>query len=423
MRPLTMSHFAIIVPPLYSHIRSMEALALHLSGKGHRLTFIASPELVTRDNPRISGCPSLPEAITVAQQRFRDPAARTFFRIAGTLAGHTEALCRELPDLLTRLQVDGVIADQMEPAGGLVSEYLGLPFVSAACALPVNREPDLPLPVMPFNYADDDAARRLYAGSERVYDRLMQAHYRVINHYSRRFGLANRYRLDHCLSPLAQVAQGSVAFDFPRRALPDHFHYIGAFQSVDTTLPPLRNPRPVVYATLGTLHGHHYSLMRTLARACHLAGVEVTISHCGGLDAAQVDGLYRNGAHRVESFVPQREVILQSDMILCHAGYNTVLEGIAARRPLLVMPVAFDQPAVAARVAYHNLGRRVSRLATASALAREITALLDDNHAVGKNLAQASQALRDAGGAARAAVIVEQALLTGRPVERGMAQP
>ena len=171
-----MSHFAIIVPPLYSHIRSMEALALHLSGKGHRLTFIASPELIARDNPRISGCPSLPEAIAAAQRRFRDPAARTFFRIA-------------------------------------------------------------------------------------------------------------------------------------------------------------------------------------------------------------------------------------------------------ARRPLLVMPVAFDQPAVAARVTYHNLGRRVSRLATASTLAREITALLDDSHGVGKNLAQASQALRDAGGAARAAAIAERALLSGRPVYRGTAQP
>ena len=418
-----MSHFAIIVPPLYSHIRAMEALALHLSGKGHRLTFIVSPELIARDNPRISGCMPLPEAIREAQQRFRDPAARTFFRIAGTLARHTDALCRELPGLLKRLQVDGVIADQMEPAGGLVSSYLGLPFVSAACALPVNREPDLPLPVMPFNYADDDAARKLYAGSERVYDRLMQAHYRVIDNYSRRFGLPGRYRLDHCLSPLAQVAQGAAAFDFPRRALPDHFHYIGAFQSVDATPNPPRNTKPVVYATLGTLHGHHYSLLRTLARGCHLAGVEVTISHCGGLDAAQVDGLYRNDAHRVESFVPQREVILQADMILCHAGYNTVLEGIAARRPLLVMPVAFDQPAVAARVTYHNLGRRVSRLATASAIAREITALLDDNNGVGKRLEETSQALRDAGGAARAAALVEQALLTGRPVYRGTGQP
>jgi len=416
------SHYAIIVPPLYSHIRAMEALALHLSGKGHRLTFILDPALVVRGNPRLGGCPSLPETVQRAQQRFRDPASRTFFRIAGTLAAHTDALCRELPGILKRLQVDGAIVDQMEPAGGLVSEFLGLPFVSVACALPVNREPDLPLPVMPFRYGEDDAARKLYAGSERVYDRLMQAHYRVIDAYSRRFGLAHRRRLDECLSPLAQIAQGTATFDFPRRELPDTFHYIGMFQSMPDLPPRRRNATPQVYATLGTLQGHQYSLLRTLARACQLAEVNVTVAHCDGLSPAQVEGLYRSGATRVESFVPQREVLAQSDLIVCHAGLNTVLEALAARCPPVVMPVAFDQPAVAARVTHHGLGRKVSRLAGASAIASQITALLNETDDFQQRLAAESQAIRQAGGAARAAALAEQAIETGRSVNAGAAR-
>ncbi|WP_313110239.1 glycosyltransferase [Atlantibacter sp.] len=414
-----MSHYAIIVPPLFSHIRAMEALALHLSGKGHRLTFILHPSLVTCDNPRIGGCPSLPDSVQRAQQRFRSPAARTFFCIAGTLAAHTDALCHALPGILKRLQVDGAIVDQMEPAGGLVSEFLGLPFVSVACALPVNREPDLPLPVMPFRYGEDNTARRLYAGSEQVYDRLMQAHYRVIDAYSRRFGLPRKQRLDECLSPLAQIAQGCATFDFPRRELPDNFHYIGTFQPLPELPARRRNDAPQAFATLGTLQGHQYSLLRTLARACHLAGVNVTIAHCDGLSPAQVDGLYRNGAAQVESFVPQHEVLRQADMTLCHAGLNTVLEAISVRCPSIVMPVAFDQPAVAARVVYHGLGRKVSRLASASTIASQITALLNEGSDYHQRLAQVSQAIRQAGGAARAANLIEQALDTGRPVNAG----
>lgn len=418
-----MSHYAIVVPPLYSHIRSMNALALHLSGRGHRLTFILPPECIASDNPRITGCTPLPEAVQRAQQHFRDPARRTFFRLAGTLAGHSDALCRALPGLLKRLKIDGVIADQLEPAGGLVSEFIGLPFVSVACALPINREPGLPLPVMPFDYAADDTARKLYAGSERVYDRLMQAHYRVIETYSRQFGLTARQRLDHCLSPLAQIAQGATAFDFPRRDLPACFHYIGGFQPPGVALRQPRHAKPQAYATLGTLQSHPFSRLRTLTRACHIAGVEVMIAHCGGLNAAEVDGLYRNGATKVDSFIAQRDALVNTDLILCHAGLNTVLESIAAQCPLIVMPMAFDQPAVAARVAYHGLGRRVSRLGTASMIARQITALLNDNDRYRQRLAQASLALRQAGGAAHAAAIVERALETGQPVYRRAIQP
>lgn len=418
-----MSHYAIVVPPLYSHIRAMEALALHLSARGHRLTFILDEQHVTGGNPRVTGCAPLPAGIAHAQRQFRDPRARRFFRIANTLAAHTDALCRELPGLIHALKIDGILADQMEPAGGLVSEYLGLPFVSVACALPVNREPALPLPVMPFRYGEDETARKLYAGSERIYDRLMLAHYRVIETHSRRFGLPRRQRLDHCLSPLAQLAQGAAAFDFPRRELPACFHYIGTFQPVGPAPVRRHNAKPLAYATLGTLQNRPYPLLRNMAQACRMAGVDVLIAHCDSVTAQQVDALYRHGATAVERFVAQREVILKSDLIVCHAGLNTVLEGITAQCPLLVMPVGFDQPAIAARVAYHGLGRGVSRHASASALARQISALLNEGNDYQHRLAQASEALRQAGGAARAAAIAERALQTGRAVTGDTANP
>src|SRR5690606_19691557 len=112
----------------------------------------------------------------------------------------TEMLCRELPPALSALRIDALLCDQMEAAGGLVAEAAGLPFVSVACALPVNREPGIPLPVMPMAYGIDERSRQMYQGSARVYDWMMGPHRRVIAAQAAALGLSPRDGLHHCLS-------------------------------------------------------------------------------------------------------------------------------------------------------------------------------------------------------------------------------
>lgn len=417
-----MSHYAIVVPPLFSHIRTLEVLAAALSQRGHRLTFILPEDAVTPGLHNIHACPSLPAAILTAQRRMQNPARRAIWRIARTMAALTEALCRELPALLRTLKVDGVIVDQMEPAGSLVSESLGLPFVSVACALPINREPHLPLSVMPFAYAEDERAQRLYRGSERVYDLIMRPLYRAIRAQSLRLGLTPRDRPDQCLSPLAQIAQWSRSLDFPRHALPECFHYIGAMKQPEKPGAPARAVREqgaaaLGYASLGTLQEHPYRLLRKMAAACRRAGVQVMVTHCDRLSEDEVASLYHHGATWVESFIDQPEFIRRADVVVSHAGLNTVLETVAAARPLLLLPVAFDQPAIAARIVHHGLGLRVSRFASSRTLARHITALLNDGR-FRCRLEVACQQVSEGGGATRGAAIIEQALASKRPVLR-----
>ena len=92
-----MSHYAIVVPPLFSHIRTLEVLAAALSQRGHRLTFILPEDAVTPGLHNIHACPSLPAAILAAQRHMQNPSRRAIWRIARTMAALTEALCRELP--------------------------------------------------------------------------------------------------------------------------------------------------------------------------------------------------------------------------------------------------------------------------------------------------------------------------------------
>lgn len=416
-----MSHYAVIAPPLYSHVRALEALAQALIARGHRVTFMQQAEARTLlGDARIGFYPlgersHPPGSLAHTLELTAHPSGMGIFRLIADMAKTSDMLCRELPAALQQAGVDGLIVDQMEAAGGLVADALGLPFVSVACALPVNREPHLPLPVMPFNYGTGARRQKLYATSERIYDWLMRRHSEVIARHAHAFGLGERRSLHDCLSPLAQISQTLPAFDFPRRQLPAHFHAVGPLRHVHAT-PEAAAPStsPLVFASLGTLQGHRFTLFRTIARACRQLNVRLLIAHCGGLNAAQEARLRLYGAE-VTDFADQPAVLRQAQAVITHGGLNTVMDAIESATPMLTIPLAFDQPGVAARVVYCGIGRRASRFTTVNALAKKLGALLNDpGYRQRLSLMQTQLAL--AGGATCAAAVVEQALNSRHPI-------
>src|SRR6516162_6589948 len=61
-------------------------------------------------------------------------------------------LFRDAPVAIRDEGVSALIVDQIEPAGGTVAEHLGLPFVSAAAALPVNLDASVPSVTLPWSH-------------------------------------------------------------------------------------------------------------------------------------------------------------------------------------------------------------------------------------------------------------------------------
>nr|MBA2813956.1 hypothetical protein [Candidatus Pantoea persica] len=93
------------------------------------------------------------------------------------------------------------------------------------------------------------------------------------------------------------------------------------------------------------LQGGRYDLFETLAKACRELDAELLIAYFGGLSDFQARKLLRAGA------------------AITHGGLNTVLDAIASGTPLLAIPLAFNQPGIAARLVHH-LGIRASPPAT-----------------------------------------------------------
>src|SRR6516165_4949477 len=56
---------------------------------------------------------------------------------------------------------------------------------------------------------------------------------------------------------------------------------------------------------------------------------------------------------------PQIELLKRAALCITHAGLNTTLESLARGVPMVAIPIGYDQPGVATRIAYHRVGEFV----------------------------------------------------------------
>ncbi|MBC8129127.1 MAG: glycosyltransferase family 1 protein [Rhizobiaceae bacterium] len=413
-----MAHFALICPPFYSHIKVFEALAATLRKRGHDATFVlnAGGEVMLSRGERrwrTVSPGSAGDLGFILRRAARPNGPLGILQTVADTARLSDALCRGAPAILREIGANAVIGDQMEPAASLVAAHLGLPLVSLACALPISTTPDIPPPYLSWRYRAGALGRWRNHGGETIAALLLLRQRRAIEAWSKRFGLPKRSTLDACLSPLLQISQTVESFDFPRAARAG-FNAVGPIRSrasADEPLPfPIDPERPFVFASFGTLQGHRLGLFRTIAKACRRLDVQLLVAHCGALTEAEAASI---NANHVASFVPQAAVLAKADICITHAGLNTVLDALEAGVPLLAIPIAFDQPGVAARIVHHRVGLSRSRVLLSSAKVEASLAALLDASTYRDNARRIGQDIAASGGAERATQLIEDAM-TGK---------
>jgi len=177
------------------------------------------------------------------------------------------------------------------------------------------------------------------------------------------------------LSPLLTVAQCPPGFDFERSIRSAPIAWCGPFRADEAERLELPNGdgRPLIFCSLGTLQGGRLAIFRAISGACADLGARAVIAHCGLLTEAQIKSL--PGDPLVRDFWPQRAILGHVQAAVIHGGFNTVLDCLAAGIPMVVIPIAFEQPGTAARL--HAAGaavviprRRVTRQSLRAALTR-----------------------------------------------------
>jgi MGT family glycosyltransferase len=414
-----MTHFGIVSPPVSGHIHPFSALGRALIARSHRVTYFQVQDLEEKirsegldfwpigesDHPR----GSLPESLARLGQLAGLSALRFTIK---AVARTSTMVCRDLPGALRAAKVDALLVDQMEPAGGAVAEYLGLPFVTVCNALPINRDPIAPPPFSPWVYRNTQLARARNAVGYFISDWLTSPVSKAVGEYRSKWRLPVLRSQDESFSKLAQICQMPRELDFPRVGLPDCFHYVGPLRGAPSK--PIDFPwdkldgRPLVYASLGTLQNSREPLFRCFAEACRNLEVQLVISHGGGLSPAEVAALPGNPL--VVSYAPQLELLARARLTISHAGLNTVLDSLANGVPLVTVPITYEQPAIARRVAWSGSGQSVPLSRLKPAVLEQAVSDVLNNAAWREAARRMSHSIHAAGGAERAAELVTGAV-------------
>jgi MGT family glycosyltransferase len=172
----------------------------------------------------------------------------------------------------------------------------------------------------------------------------------------------------------------------------------------------------LIYLSLGSLGSADVGLMQRLVDL--LATTEHRVIVSKGPLADQIS-LHDNQTG--ESFLPQPAILPQVDLVITHGGNNTVTEAFHHGKPMIVLPLFWDQVDNAQRIDELGFGRR---LATYDFRDEELTDAIDEllaDAGLKRRLAAISARLQARPGTVHAADLVERVALTGDPVIRAGA--
>ncbi len=281
----------------------------------------------------------------------------------------------------------------------------------------IYREASVPPSFTSWSYRNTRWAGLRNQVGYKLIDWISQPAWQIINDYRQQWKLPTVSRLDETFSPLAQLSQQPAAFDFPRTTLPACFHYVG----------PLRHPspqpvpfpfeqltgQPLVYASLGTIQNTRQDIFQTIADACTGLDIQLVISHGGGLSLKDVQGL--PGSPVVVPYAPQYELLSQAVLTITHAGMNTVLDSLSHGVPLIAIPIAHEQPAIAARIRWTQTGEVVPLRQLTTPQLRSMVQRVLQHDSYRAAALRVKESILLAGGV-KTADIVEQAIVTRQPV-------
>ena len=183
----------------------------------------------------------------------------------------------------------------------------------------------------------------------------------------------------------------------------------------DWELPPSLAGRPgaLIYLSLGSLGSADVELMQRLVDLLGRTTHRVIVSK--GPLADQI-ALHDNMTG--ESFLPQPAILPQVDVVITHGGNNTVVESLHHGKPMVVLPLFWDQVDNAQRVHETGFGRRLPTYAFRDEeLLAAIDSLLADA-ALRARMATLAARMQAAAGTVRAADLIERVATTHEPVAR-----
>ncbi|MCL2928662.1 MAG: glycosyltransferase [Trichodesmium sp. MAG_R01] len=423
-----MTHFGLICPASTGHLNPMLPIGQELKRRGHRVTMIgildaeaktlaAGLEFVAYGTEEYSKG-STAEALNHLSKLSGLAATRYTITL---LKDGTNVLLRDAPQVIKNAGVDALLIDQAS-SGESIGDFLDIPFITICSALVLNQDENVPHYSSNWKYNPAWWAKLRNRATWSFYQTLGKPINKVVAEYRRQWNLPLYSDLNDAYSLLAQISQQPAELEFPRENLPKCFHLTGPYH-YSGTREPVSFPweqltgKPLIYASMGTIQNRLVEVFYQIAAACEGLDAQLVISLGGSATPESLPNLAGNPL--VVEYAPQLEILQKATLTITHAGMNTTLECLSNAVPMVAIPIANDQPGVAARIAWAGAGVAITlKRLTVPRLRTAISQVLTQP-SYKQNALRLQKAIKRAGGVTRAADIIEQAVSTGKPVLTG----
>jgi zeaxanthin glucosyltransferase len=358
--------------PLSGHLNPMTALARKLQARGNDVVFISVPD--TEAALRAAKLPFVPfceqeypvgsiaqEFSSVARLHGEAVAQHSVRELMPSLI---RAALDHLPEKIVEAGVEALVIDTIYFYVELAAMRLGIPYVHIWNVLPIDFSGATPPAFFGWPHATTPEALARNAEGLKMIGELFVPLVNVARPWAERAGLQINWNDPGAtISKLAVISQTPQEFDYPNMHWPAEFHYAGPFHD-DEGREPVPFPwdkltgAPLVYASMGTLVNgleHVYRVILDAVRG--LSGIQLVLSVGRNADIDDLGPIPSNAI--VVSSAPQIALLKRATLCITHAGLNTTLEALAHGVPMIAIPIGYDQPGVAARIAHHGAGELV----------------------------------------------------------------
>jgi zeaxanthin glucosyltransferase len=380
-----MKRIGILCLPGRGHLYPATALGCELQNRGHRVTVFSG--LLARAIVINSG---LRFGHLTASHSKPSPlleAACAVNNGVGTLvvmSDHAKAVLNSACDAVPKEEIEVLLIDQADLAGGSVAEVLGIPFITLCFFPPIHTDPLIPPFICGWIPSDRAFARARISAANVYFQGLCASILDSINGHRSKWNLKELEGLNDCFSRRAIITQMPRNLEFQGLKIPDQIHYTGPFGSLgerrhDVAFPWNRlTGSPLVYASMGTVRNQCLSTFAIIAEALAGTNCQLVLS-LGGTSVLPEDIPLLAGDPIVVHYAPQAALIERSVITIFHGGLNTCLESIQRGVPMIAIPIVDDQPGVAARIRAHGIGLVIPhRKVTKERLKKAVQILLEN---------------------------------------------
>lgn len=355
--------------PMAGHINPSLHLVRRLCAEGCRVFYYTTAEFA----PLIERAGAEVRIYKANLAQLSEAPPTRLLPITKMLGRHAYAVMSQDLDDIKHLSPDFIVRDFLAPWGLLVAKMQNIPSISVYDTIVLSTGtilgaiPDF-LHTIP-GYISDALIHTLP---------ILKLYLKTKARFQTAITPENVFKSDFLnlilVPPFMQPGMQTLSSKYFFTGAAEALHQKPSAELLDHKLLSSVRPRQA-YISLGTLYNKNISVLHRAAHAIADKFAKVIISF-GGRDACLEGSL--PGNVEVHKYVDQKAILRQSDLFITHAGMNSVMEALAQRIPMLLVPQMFEQ-AINART-MHNLGTGINlgRDPTQDAIAAAAASVLED---------------------------------------------